>query len=115
MFECAVLARLNPCESLSTEQCACIATDSLTLPSTMRSKPRRPCEPITIRSASHESAAASIARDGESFGSVTWRETRSPALVNNSAPLAADSVCVLLAAFGEFRQLFRSIVRETPR
>ena len=39
--------KIKNCRTTSTEQCACIATDSDTLPITSRSKPRLPCDPIT--------------------------------------------------------------------
>jgi len=45
----------------STEHSACNATVSDTLPSTILSNPRRPCDPITIRSAFHSSAEDRIA------------------------------------------------------
>ena len=45
----------------STEHFACNATVSDTLPSTILSNPRRPCDPITTRSAFHSSAEDRIA------------------------------------------------------
>ena len=53
---CIFVARpykIKNCRTTSTEQCACIATDSDTLPITSRSKPRLPCDPIMIKSACH--------------------------------------------------------------
>ncbi len=44
----------------STEQCACIATASETLPIRTRLIPRRPCEPTIIRSAPHLLASSTI-------------------------------------------------------
>src|SRR6185369_9954972 len=74
----------------TTEQCAFIATASETLPNRKRLKPRRPCDPTTMRSAFHFFASSKMTSFGLPESTVT--------VASNPAEVRTSSALLLLTS-----------------